>query len=147
MLPGRKQKGADTIKYKDVLAFARNLLKNQTPAEAFFWQQVRNRQLLGKKFIRQFVIQHAVANGDKKFFIADFYCHEHQLIVEVDGSIHEQQVEYDEIRQKILAEIGFRVIRFTNKEVLTNWEKVRRELQSILVDSPPAPLSPEKGDH
>jgi very-short-patch-repair endonuclease len=44
--------------YEEILAFARELRKKQTPAEKFFWQKVRNRRLFGKKFTRQFIIQH-----------------------------------------------------------------------------------------
>ena len=76
------------MKYKDILAFARLLRKNQTPAEVFFWNKVRNRGLFGKKFKRQFIIQHAEILGEKKFYIADFYCYEKSLVVEIDGKIH-----------------------------------------------------------
>ena len=79
------------MKYKDILAFARLLRKNQTPAEVFFWSQVRNRRLFGKKFKRQFIIHHAKIMREKKYYIADFYCHEKSLVVEIDGKIHLQQ--------------------------------------------------------
>lgn len=65
--------------------------RSQTPAELFFWRKVRKRQVLGKRFNRQFIIQYEDIMGQKRFFIVDFYCHEQKLIVEVDGSIHPEE--------------------------------------------------------
>lgn len=100
-----------------VREMARKLRRNQTPAELFFWEKVRKRQVLGKRFNRQFIIQHEDITGKKAFFIVDFYCHEQKLIVELDGSIHqeEEQQRYDVQRTNILEEMGFQVIRFENK--------------------------------
>jgi len=69
---------------------ARFLKKVQTEAESFLWQRLRNRKLNGFKFRRQHPI-------DK--YIADFYCHETKLIIEVDGEIHlnNHQIVYDKI--------------------------------------------------
>ncbi len=125
------------MNYKEILAFARQLRKNQTPAEDYFWQQVRNRNLFGKKFNRQYIIQYnkiqySATATSNKFFIADFYCHDHKLIIELDGAIHQQQVEYDQIREEILLDLGYTVIRFSNDEVLENWEKVKAQLEAVL---------------
>ena len=63
---------------------ARDLRKRMTKAEKIFWEAVRNRKILNKKFNRQFPI-HFEINGMKRFFIADFYFHEKKLIIEVNG--------------------------------------------------------------
>ena len=75
--------------------FARNNRKNPTEAEDRLWQELRKEQL-GVKFRRQ----HAIED-----FIVDFVCLEKRLVVEVNGEIHEQQKEYDEMRTAFL-EIG-----------------------------------------
>ena len=106
--------------------------KNPTAAEKYFWDKVRRRQILGKKIIRQFIIQHEEIMYVKKFFIADFYCHEKKLIIEIDGSIHLNQKEYDEIREEILGQMGYKIIRFENGEVLHNWANVEKVLSSVL---------------
>jgi len=80
-----------------------------TSAEDVLWQQLRNRQVNGAKFRRQYAIE---------IFIVDFVCMDHRLIVEVDGPVHDQQPEYDADRQAVLESKGFRVLRFTNDEVL-----------------------------
>ncbi|MBK7407885.1 MAG: endonuclease domain-containing protein [Saprospirales bacterium] len=120
------------MSYSKILLLARQLRKNQTPAESCFWEKVRRNQLLDKKFDRQFIIQHSEILGRKKYFIADFYCHAHKLIVEIDGDIHLQQVEYDKIREDILRQMGFTVLRFKNGEVLNEWEMVEARLKEIL---------------
>ena len=66
----------------------RDLRKNQTLSEVKIWKAVRNRKLKGKKFLRQHPIRFNM-DGRKRFFIADFYCHEKNLVVEIDGKIHQ----------------------------------------------------------
>lgn len=88
---------------------ARQMRHKPTPAEDALWQRLRNRGVGGAKFRRQYAIGR---------FIVDFVCLEHRLIIEVDGSIHEQQREYDAVRQAFLEAQGFRVLRFTNGDVL-----------------------------
>jgi very-short-patch-repair endonuclease len=99
--------------------------KNPTEAEDKLWQAIRDRKL-EYKFRRQ----HPV---DK--FIADFVCIEAKLIIEVDGEIHSTQKEYDNARTYILNDIGYRVIRFSNKDVLNNFlivlEKIKEELKPL----------------
>ena len=72
--------------------------------------------------------------GEKYFYIVDFHCFEKKLVVELDGGIHLQQQEQDEVRQGILEEMGYHVVRFQNEEVLYGWERVEEELKEILVD-------------
>ena len=91
------------MKYSQILEYARSLRKNQTEVEAFFWDKVRNRRFNGLKFTRQFIIEHE--NG--QYFIVDFHCHEFKLIIELDRGIHKERMGYDQIREKILQELGF----------------------------------------
>lgn len=92
-------------------AIARELRKNPTGAEDKLWQAIRKRRLDGRKFRRQ------VAIGA---FVVDFYCPAERLAVEVDGPIHEQQVEADQIRQALIESLGIRFVRLTNAEVEQN---------------------------
>jgi very-short-patch-repair endonuclease len=96
---------------------AREMRYKPTAPEDVLWQRLRNRQIGGLKFRRQ----HAVEG-----FIADFVCIELRLIVEVDGEVHNQaeQQAYDVERQALLEARGFRVLRFTNAEVLQSLEAV-----------------------
>jgi len=113
--------------YCQILLFTRSLRKNQTPTEIAFWDKVRRKQFLGLKFNRQFIIQHSNIIGKKSYFITDFYNHEKRAIIEIDGKIHLEQKEYDEIREDILREMKYHIIRFTNEEVLGNWEGFKNQ--------------------
>jgi len=99
---------------------ARGLRKRMTRSERILWQELRNKKL-GVKFRRQmpFVFE-------DYHFITDFYCSEKKLIIEVDGDIHnEQEIKgYDEFREDIFKQEGYRVIRFKNNEVIDNLDKV-----------------------
>jgi leucyl-tRNA synthetase len=106
--------------------------KNPTPAESYFWNRVRGRQLLGFKFNRQFVIEHANLLGKKYFFIADFHCFDKRLIIELDGGIHQEKIEYDKLRKEVLIEMGYEVLRFKNEDVLKDWNGVAGKIISVL---------------
>jgi len=71
---------------------------------------------------------------------------EKKLIVEIDGGIHKQQVEYDKIREGILREMGFRIIRFTNEEVLKDWSKAEEKLADALAELSPDPSLKKRGE-
>jgi len=121
---------------------ARKLRKKQTPAEAIVWQQVRDRKL-GAKIVRQKPVLLEYF-GRKKAFIADFYCSEARLIIEIDGSVHSRQSDYDALRELLLTQKGLRLIRFTNKEVLENIDDVVLRIKTaIACASPLDPLSTE----
>ncbi len=94
---------------------ARCLRERLTPAEAKLWDALQCRQLGGLKFR----CQHPVGQ-----FILDFYCPAQKLVVEVDGVIHEQQQDYDLARTVQLEAFGYRVLRFTNEEVLSDLPSV-----------------------
>jgi very-short-patch-repair endonuclease len=90
-------------------ARARDLRQRMTDAERLLWYHLRDRRFLGLKFRRQ------VPLGP---FIADFYCAEHRLILEADGSQHSP--DHDHGRDTYLAALGFRTLRFQNHDILTN---------------------------
>jgi len=78
----------------NITQVVRELRKEETLAEKKFWSFVRNRQINGMKFRRQYPISFEW-DDQIKHFIADFYCHEFKLVIEIDGGIHEQQKNYD----------------------------------------------------
>lgn len=78
-----------------------------TPSEKILWEELRGNKL-GIHFRRQQVIAG---------YIVDFYCHKADLVIELDGRIHEKQKEEDANRDKVMNEMGLRVIRFRNDEV------------------------------
>ncbi len=96
---------------------------NPTEAEAALWAQLRNKQLGGFKFRQQHLIDD---------FIVDFVCLSKRLVIEVDGGVHNEAVEYDAERTKVLNKRGFKVIRFSNEEVLGNLEGVLDNITEIL---------------
>lgn len=104
---------------------ARDLRASQTKAETLLWQLLRNRQLLGFKFRRQHQF------GD---YLADFYCHEASLVIECDGSVHEQneQWHHDQSRDAYMISSGLHILRFTNEQILDDSETVLKEISKYL---------------
>jgi len=115
------------ISRKRIIELARELRKNSIPAEKLLWQELRNRQLRNSKFYRQHPLIYEEDRGRLHFFIADFYCAEHKLVIELDGKIHEYQKYYDRERDLIIEKLGLRVVRFKNEET----EEMRKLLQKI----------------
>jgi very-short-patch-repair endonuclease len=114
------------------LIASRDLRKRQTPAENFFWEKVKDKKFLGYKFLRQHPLFYEYYDK-KKFFIADFYCRDLKLVVEIDGGIHEQQADYDKIRTEILEiQKSYEVIRYKNEDVVKNINKVLINLKSVI---------------
>ncbi len=96
----------------------RLLRQNATPAETLLWQHLRSRQVEGAKFRRQ----HPLATGILKaehglYYYADFYCPECKLVVELDGSVHDQQEDYDRARDIRMLEAKYNVMRIGNAEL------------------------------
>ncbi len=108
-------KTADLLNYDILKQNARENRHNMTEAESALWRYIRSEQL-GYKFLRQHVI------GD---YIVDFLCRETNLIIEIDGEYHleGEQQQLDLIRTQWLEERGYKVIRFTNDDVLFNIDK------------------------
>jgi len=103
--------------------YGRELRQSSTNAEKILWEYLRNRRLDGLKFRRQHPLD---------LFIADFYCHEKKLVVEIDGRIHDlkENADYDRMRTYTLEDSGIKVIRFTNEEVELNIEIVLNEIKN-----------------
>ncbi len=109
---------------KSTRRLARALRKQMTPAERALWQRLRRKQLDGWRFRRQ----HPVGN-----FVVDFFCAKARLAVEVDGPIHFEQQEYDEERTQLLEDLkNYRVLRFTNEQVISDIEGVLEEIRRAL---------------
>ena len=102
---------------------ARNLRNNPTDAEHILWQHLRNRNLAGHRFTRQYVIDNA---------IVDFACPNSKLTIELDGGQHDQQRHADNLRTKRLNKHGYRVLRFWNNEITQNIEGVLHTIQQAL---------------
>jgi len=118
-------KTADPFNYSLLLEHSKKMRNQPTEAERLLWNVLSNKQLDGYKFRRQ----HIIGN-----YIADFICLKTNLIVEIDGSIHQlpENKVSDKERTAWLQEEGYRVIRFTNNEVLSDLDKVLEEIQQEL---------------
>ncbi len=125
-------------KIKDILSLARELRKNQTKAEKLFWLELKQSSFFGQKFLRQHPILYNIQHDLADFFIPDFYCAKHKLIIEIDGSVHLERKEYDDYRDSLLSDLGYTVIRFTNTEVETDIFTVLNKIKKIIKE----PLSP-----
>jgi very-short-patch-repair endonuclease len=106
-----------------ILRHAMDLRHPLTPAERKIWRAVRDNQL-GFKIRRQ----HSIGR-----FIADFYCAEARLVIEIDGDTHAEsnQFMYDLARTEWLEEQGYRVVRFDNEDVHENIEEVLEAIQTL----------------
>ncbi|WP_129632168.1 endonuclease domain-containing protein [Candidatus Oscillochloris fontis] len=104
---------------------AQQLRQEQTEAETLLWAHLRNRGLAGYKFRRQ----HPISG-----YIVDFCCVERQVIVELDGPVHDSVAHSaaDVERDAVLHAAGYRVIRFRNEQVFMDIHTVLTNLQVLL---------------
>ncbi|HIJ87906.1 MAG TPA: endonuclease domain-containing protein [Desulfuromonadales bacterium] len=100
---------------------ARELRKAGNLSEVLLWNQLKNKQLFGLDFDRQKIIGN---------YIVDFYCAEKELVLEIDGSSHDNKVEYDALRDAFLTGLGLTVIHILDIDVKTNLSGVTLFLQS-----------------
>jgi len=116
------------IHNKSYLKPYRTSLRNRaTPAEAFLWNYLKKSQLEGRKFRRQ----HSIDN-----YIVDFFCYEESLAIELDGEIHNMQIEKDKIREEFLLSKGIKVIRFENRFVFEHLEQVLDDIIKCFTPHP-----------
>ena len=103
---------------------SRDLRNNMTDAEQLLWQRLRRKQILGLQFYRQKPILN---------FIVDFYCPAANLVIECDGGQHytADGLEADRARDQALAQLGLTVLRFDNKQVLTEIDGVVEQIYLI----------------
>lgn len=104
---------------------AKQLRRIMTPAEKKLWRYLRNRKFYGLKFRRQHPI---------RYYIADFYCHEIRLVIELDGGIHNRSEvkERDENRQAEIERFELHVLRFKNEQVMEDVVAVMEEMRMFL---------------
>ena len=110
---------------KPLKATARKLRQKQTNSEELLWQALRNRQLDNLKFLRQHPIGHS---------IVDFYCHEKQLVIEVDGGIHQSPdiKERDRYRQELIENYGVSFFRCSADDVESNLDGVLSRILKVV---------------
>ena len=118
---------------------ARQLRNQQTDAEQMLWQRLRRKQIHGVQFYRQRPIDQ---------FIVDFYCHAAMLVIECDGSQHHsaEGLAQDVARDNRLRSLGLQILRFDNRQILTELNTVREVvaqavfLSLSMAQNPPNPL-------
>lgn len=101
---------------------ARHLRVHGTDAERKLWPELRDRRLAGAKFRRQ----HPLGP-----YVADFFCIEARLVIEVDGGQHAESA-HDAVRDRWMEDRGWRVLRFWNPDVLTNMDGVKHAILAAL---------------
>lgn len=104
---------------RKMIEIARQFRKEPTKSENILWQALRGKKLDGHKFRRQ----QPIGN-----FIVDFYNSKFRLVIEVDGSIHDNQVELDQARQEILEEVGLNILRVQAEDVERDLPKVLEKI-------------------
>ena len=120
-----------------IFDLCQKLRKRQTQAEELLWKQLRRKRLNGLKFRRQ----HPLGR-----YIADFYCPEVRLVIELDGTVHnlKDQKEYDELRKEVIEVHRVRVLRIRNEEIEKDIEDVLKKI--LVLTSPPWSPSPLYGE-
>jgi very-short-patch-repair endonuclease len=118
---------------RNLQPLARELRKNMTEAERYLWARIRGKQLKNLQFYRQKNVAE---------FIVDFYCPAAKLILEVDGGQHYEAKgrEKDSRRDAYFSELGFTVLRFSDREVFKNIDGVLERIWDHINKSPLTPL-------
>jgi very-short-patch-repair endonuclease len=128
-------KTADPFVYRQIKDVRQKMRDVMTEAEKAVWSHIKSKKL-GIKFRRQHVI------GP---YIVDFVALEYNLVIEIDGGIHKKQILQDNERTFNLNQKGYKVIRFTNEEVLNNIESVIREIKKHIGPTRPPQTEEELG--
>jgi very-short-patch-repair endonuclease len=118
-------------------ANARALRRDSTDAERILWSELRNHRLNGMSFRRQVPIEN---------FIADFVCHTAKLVIELDGGQHfsDQAERADAARSAVIEAQGFKVIRFSNLDVMTNRAGVLETIAAAIAERAPTLALPRR---
>src|SRR5262249_3046836 len=119
------RKELNLINIPPLKARRRELRNNPTPAEATLWRYLQRRQILGKRFRRQYSIGR---------YVVDFFCVECDIVVELDGAPHFQEIktEYEAERTAFLEGLGIDIIRFENRIVHQNIEAVLETIRGAI---------------
>lgn len=117
---------------------ARDLRHKMTEAERILWGMVSKKQIMNYRFRRQ----HPIGK-----FIADFYCHQAKLVIEVDGEIHDHpdHLKYDAERTRELESLGIRVLRFTNRQIFSQLEETIQIIKDHLNKQGTSPSGGQEG--
>ena len=120
----------------ELISYAKANRKVMSEPATRMWLQLRAERFMGIKFRREKVIG---------TYIADFAANDPKLVIEIDGDTHDQDDKYDAVRTRKLEDLGFRVVRYSNQDVMQNLEGVLMNLASVIAEMrPPLPtLSPE----
>jgi len=104
----------------------RKLRNSMTKAEVLLWLQLKNRKILGQRFLRQYSV------GP---YVLDFYGTEKRLAIEVDGVTHNsnEEIEYDKFRQSEIQNLGIKFLRFTNEMVYKDMNHVLEEIKNAIL--------------
>ncbi|MDO8649206.1 MAG: DUF559 domain-containing protein [Candidatus Peregrinibacteria bacterium] len=116
----------------DKLRFARKLRRRLTPHEEKLWAALRGRSFFHIKFRRQFPIGR---------YIADFVSLQHRLVIEIDGSIHDDRQDVDLLREEYLRDHGYRILRFTNNDIEMDFLGVLKTIHQTTKNTFPSPPS------
>jgi very-short-patch-repair endonuclease len=116
--------------------FAKRLRREATHAEQRLWSKLRSEQLEGVKFRRQEPFGR---------FILDFVCYEAKLVIELDGSQHLEQEGKDAVRDALMVDEGFTVMRFWDNEVPGDLDGVLEKIRTHCITLPPTPSHQGRG--
>lgn len=106
---------------------ARNLRNNSTLSEVLLWNQLKGKKMMGYDFHRQKPILN---------YVMDFFCHELELAIEIDGNSHDQEykIQLDIVRQKEIEELGISFLRFNDGDVKFNINNVLRSIEGWVMN-------------
>ena len=110
----------------------RNLRRAQTEAERLLWEELRDRKLNELKFYRQYPL-FVEWLGSQTFFVADFFCFERQLVIEVDGRVHDYRADHDGLRTFIINQLGIQVVRIGNEQIEADMAGVLEQLRRAVM--------------
>jgi very-short-patch-repair endonuclease len=99
---------------------ARNLRNNSTEGEIKFWSELLRKKQSGYQFYRQKILYH---------YIVDFYCPKLKLVIEIDGTSHDDKKEYDDHRDRILESFGLTVLHYNDLVVLSNFRLIEKDFK------------------
>ncbi len=116
------------LRYWDSLTWAaKNNRKKETESEKILWNKLLRKKQLGYKFTRQKPIGR---------FIVDFYCSELSLVIEIDGGSHDQKKGRDVLRDRFLSCCGIKTLRFTDRQVMGDINRVEDKIKQFVASSP-----------
>ena len=119
---------------KNLKNFSRDLRNNMTDAEQILWSRIRRKQILGLQFYRQKPLLN---------FIVDFYCAAINLVIECDGHQHftDEGLDADRVRDEALVQLGLKVLRFDNRQILMETDAVVEVIINTIRDLESLPTS------